>query len=108
MKWLTTIAAICLTSICFGQIEVLHFNASFNAANACEWVNDLTDCDIAFVDILAQPDLQKKHKIVVVPTIIVLNNGEEEKRLQANIMMQMESTKEEVQGEIDEIIYSDF
>ena len=108
MKWLITLAAICLTSVCFGQIEVLHFNASFNAANTCEWVNNLTDCDVEFVDILAQPDLQKKHKIVVVPTIIVLNDGEEEKRFQANIMMQMESTKEEVQGEIDEIIYSDF
>ena len=108
MKWLITLVAICLTSVCFGQIEVLHFNASFNAANACEWVNDLTDCDVAFVDILAQPDLQKKHKIVVVPTIIVLNNGEEEKRFQANIMMQMESTKEEIQEAVDEIIYSDF
>ena len=45
--------------------------------------------------------------IVVVPTIIVFN-GEEVERFQANIMMEMEATKKDVQEVIDEIIYSDF
>jgi hypothetical protein len=50
---------------------------------------------------------QKDYGIVVVPTIIVFN-GKEVERFQANIMMQMEATRKEVQNIIDEIIYSDF
>ena len=50
---------------------------------------------------------QTDYKIVVVPTIIVFN-GKEVERFQANIMMEMEATKKDVQGVIDEIIYSDF
>ena len=52
--------------------------------------------------------MQKEHRIVVVPTIIIFNNGEEVKRFQANIMMQLEATQDEVQEAIDEIIMSSF
>ena len=52
--------------------------------------------------------MQKEHQIIVVPTIVVFNNGEEVKRFQANIMMQMEATKDDVQEVVDEIIMSDF
>ena len=52
--------------------------------------------------------MQVEHKIVVVPTIIVFNEGEEVERFQANIMMTMEATPEEVQEVVDEIILSDF
>jgi hypothetical protein len=52
--------------------------------------------------------MQKKHKIVVVPTIIVFNDGEEIKRFQANIMMQLEATEEEVQEVVDEILMDSF
>jgi hypothetical protein len=44
----------------------------------------------------------------VVPTIIVFNEGEEEKRFQANIMMTVDATKKDVQEVIDEIILSSF
>jgi len=57
---------------------------------------------------MERPDLQTKYEIVVVPTIIILENGEEVKRYQANIMMQMEATKREVQETIDEILMSSF
>ena len=50
----------------------------------------------------------KKYKIVVVPTILILDDGEEVARFQANIMMTMEATREEVQESIDEIIMSKF
>ena len=87
---------------------VVEFNASFNASNSVDWIDDLSDCKGKRVDIATAPDMQKEHKIVVVPTIIVFNEGEEVKRFQANIMMEMEATKKDVQGVIDEIIYSDF
>ena len=57
---------------------------------------------------LTNPELQKEHKIVVVPTVIVFNDGEEVERFQANIMMQLEATKDEVQEAVDEIIMSAF
>jgi hypothetical protein len=91
-----------------GELCVIHFNASFNSANSVGWYGELTDCSISDVDIMTQSDLQKKYKIVVVPTILILDDGEEVARFQANIMMTMEATREEVQESIDEIIMSKF
>ena len=87
---------------------VVEFNASFNAANSVDWIDELSDCKGRRVDIAAEPDLQKEHKIVVVPTVIVFNDGEEVERFQANIMMQLEATQDEVQEAVDEIIMSAF
>ena len=87
---------------------VVEFNASFNAANSVDWLDELSDCKGRRVDIAAEPDLQREHKIVVVPTVIVFNDGEEVERFQANIMMQLEATQGEVQEAVDEIIMSAF
>ena len=87
---------------------VVEFNASFNSANSVDWIDELSDCKGKRVDILTNPELQKEHKIVVVPTIIVFNDGDEVERFQANIMMQLEATKDEVQEAVDEIIMSAF
>ena len=70
-------------------IVVIEFNAAFNKQNSVDWIENLNDCTTDRVDIAASPNLQAEHKIVVVPTIIVFNEGEEVKRFQANIMMQM-------------------
>ena len=91
-----------------GGLCVIQFNASFNSANNVDWFDKLTECSISNVDIMENTDLQTKYKIVVVPTILILDNGEEVARFQANIMMTMETTRKEVQGAIDEIIMSDF
>ena len=87
---------------------VVEFNASFNAVNSVDWIDELSDCKGRRVDIAAEPDLQREHKIVVVPTVIVFNDGEEVERFQANIMMQLEATQGEVQEAVDEIIMSAF
>ena len=91
-----------------GEICIIQFNASFNAANSVDWFGELTDCSTSEVDIMTNTELQKKYKIVVVPTILILDDGVEVARFQANIMMTMESTREEVQESIDEIIMSKF
>jgi len=91
-----------------GEICVIQFNASFNIANSVSWCGELTDCSSSDVDIMKSPNLQKKYKIVVVPTILILDDGEEVARFQANIMMTMEATRDEVQEAIDEIIMSKF
>ena len=71
-------------------------------------MDELSDCKGRRVDIAAEPDLQAEHKIVVVPTVIVFNDGEEVERFQANIMMQLEATQDEVQEAVDEIMMSAF
>ena len=87
---------------------VVEFNASFNASNSVDWIDDLSDCKGKRIDIVAHPEMQKEHKIVVVPTIIIFNDEEEIKRFQANIMMQLEASKEDIQEAVDEIIMSAF
>ena len=96
------------TELCTDGICVVQFNAKFNAANEVSWLNELTDCNVTTVDIMADPSLPQDYKIVVVPTILILDNGAEVARFQANIMMTMETTREEVQESIDEIIMSKF
>ena len=95
--------------LCDGsELCVVQFNAAFNSSNEVAWLDELTDCTKSTVDIMADPSLPAEYKIVVVPTILVLDNGEEVARFQANIMMTMEATREEVQESIDEIIMSKF
>ena len=112
MKHLIYICLFAITSLGMtipdSGVCVVEFNASFNAANSVGWIDDLSDCKGRRVDIVSSPDLQKEHKIVVVPTVIVFNDGEEVERFQANIMMQLEATKDDVQEAVDEIIMSDF
>ena len=70
--------------------------------------DDLNDCSTKFIDIQKDTKAAGKYKIVVVPTLVIYRGNEEVARFQANIMMQMEATKKEVQEKIDEIIMSDF
>ena len=87
---------------------VVQFNASFNTANKVTWIDKLNDCNKHFIDIGTDAKAAGKYKIVVVPTILIFNGEEEVGRFQANIMMKMEATKDEVQEKIDEIIMEDF
>ena len=89
-------------------VVVVEFNAAFNKQNSVDWIEKLNDCTTDRVDIATSPQLQAEFKIVVVPTIIVFNEGEEVKRFQANIMMQIDANRNDVQDAVDEIIMSDF
>jgi len=93
-------------NMCNSDICVVQFNASWNESNSVDYLDKLTDCEIMNVNI-DEGTYQSDYKIVVVPTIIVFN-GEEVERFQANIMMEIEATKKDIQNVVDEIIYSDF
>ena len=114
MKKFIFILLFLVTSLGYGQelcnegLCVVQFNASFNKANEVTWLNKLSDCEVESIDIAADKRWASEYKIVVVPTLVVFNNGEEVKRFQANIMMTMEATREEVQEAIDEIIMEAF
>ena len=93
-------------NLCGSDICVVQFNASWNESNSVDYLDKLTDCEVMNVNI-DEGTYQSDYKIVVVPTIVVFN-GREVERFQANIMMQMEATRKEVQEAVDEIIMSSF
>ena len=96
-------------NVSFAQIEITHFNAGWNKANDATWFMDLNDCQTkGYVDIGKDKEAQKKHKIAVVPTIIIFKDGEEVARFQADLSFKMLATREEVQEEIDNQLMSDF
>ena len=90
------------------QIVVTHFNAAWNDPNKVSYIGELTDCDIVYVDIAVAPKLQKKHEIIVVPTVVIYKDGEEVKRFQADISFSMQATREDMQSVIDELLMEDF
>ena len=97
-----------LSGIVHSQITVIHFNASWNASNDVKWFGDLTDCKLKNIDIATDTQAGADHKITVVPTILVLIDGEEEERYEADISFSMQATKKEIQEVIDEIVMDQF
>ena len=92
---------------CYGQVSVIHFNSEWNADNNFD-ISVLKDCDIDSVVICHNPELQEKHKIKSVPTIIVFDEEQEVVRFEGNIMMQLEATKKDIQEEIKKIYLAKF
>ena len=92
---------------CFGQVSVVHFNSEWNAENNFD-VSVLKECKKTDVVICNSPDMQEKHKIKSVPTVIVFDEGQEVVRFEANIMMKLEATKKDIQAQIDQIYLEKF
>ena len=103
----TILFLILFTQTAFGQIKVMQFNAGWNSANDVEWVDNLKDCEIQYIDIATDTEAQSEYEIVVVPTIVVFN-GKEIKRFQADISFAMKATEDDVQEVVDEIIMDQF
>ena len=110
--YLLVIALILLSGMIFGQnickkvICVVEFNASWNESNSVNYLGELTDCGIKRINI-DEGSWKEDYNIVVVPTIIVFN-GDEVKRFQADISFTVQAKLEDVQSVIDEIIMSSF
>jgi len=94
-------------SPCDAEVCVVQFNAGWNSANNVEWLDKLKDCEVKYIDIATDAEAQSKYEIVVVPTIIVFN-GKEVKRFQADISFAMKATKSDVQEAVDEIMMDQF
>ena len=94
------------TKFCKQEICVVEFNAGWIDSNSADYLDKLTDCGVKRI-LIDKGDWQKEYGIVVVPTIIVFN-GKEVKRFQADLSFKMLATREEVQEVVDEIIMSDF
>ena len=93
--------------ICFGQVSVVHFNSEWNTSNSFD-VSVLKDCEKVDIIICTNPEEQEKYKIKSVPTVIVFDNNVEIVRFEANIMMQLEATFDEIQEKIDKVYLAKF
>ena len=107
LTYLFVLSLLCVSTIAYSQITAIHFNAGFNTDNDVKWFNKLRDCEKKEL-LIEEDNNQIKYKIAVVPTIIILDDGEEIKRFQADLSFKMVATKEEVQEYIEEIIISKF
>jgi len=85
-------------------VVVVEVWADFNKANEVSWVNQLKNCKVYRIDIQEASGLNVK----TIPTVIVYSSGEEHKRFKANIMLELNATKKELQNVIEEIILSKF
>jgi hypothetical protein len=85
-------------------IVVVEVWAEFNKANEVSWINQLTDCSVYRITIQEASSLNVK----TIPTVIVYSSGEEHKRFKANIMLELNATKKDLQKTINEIILSKF
>ena len=110
--YLLVIVLVLISSVAFGQnickkdVCVVEFNASWNEANSVDYLDELTECGVKRISI-DEGSWQEDYNIVVVPTIIVFN-GDEVKRFQADISFTVQAKLEDVQSVIDEIIMSSF
>jgi len=109
LMWILVLILVVVYGQAFGQIQVAQFNAEWNSTNEVSWVQKLTDCKtISYIDISKQADMAVKHKIAVIPTIIIFKDDVEVARFQADLSFKMVATREEVQEEIDNQLMSDF
>ena len=110
--YLLVIVLMLISGMAFGQnickkdVCVVEFNASWNEANSVDYLDELTECGVKRISI-DEGSWQEDYNIVVVPTIIVFN-GDEVKRFQADISFTVQAKLEDVQSVIDEIIMSSF
>ena len=107
-KYILSLLFVLISSSVFSQIEVKYFNAAWNGANDVDWVQKLSDCELEKYDIGTNPADAGKFKVVVVPTILIFQDGEEVERYQADLSFKMSATREEVQDYIDELVMSAF
>ena len=91
-------------------VVVVEFWASWNDANKVtlldEW--ETFDAKVYRLNIDLYPKVQSKNGVVILPTIIFYDDGEEVKRLQGDMSFSLKVTKEELEEIVEEILGSKF
>ena len=125
MKKLLIVGLMMITSL-FGQIReltdenfekatarnlvVVEFWAPWNETNKVtlleEWEN--FDVKIYRINIELYPGIQADNDVVILPTIIFYDDGEEVERLQGGMSFTLETTTDELDEIVEEILGSKF
>ena len=91
-------------------LVVVEFWATWNEANKVtildEW--DTFDAKVYRVNIETFPKIQADNNVVILPTIIFFDEGEEVKRLQGDMSFTLKTTTKELDEIIEEILGSKF
>ena len=91
-------------------LVVVEFWATWNEANKVsvidEW--DTFDAKVYRLNIDLYPKLQADNNVVILPTIIFYDDGEEVKRLQGDMSFTLKVTTEQLDEIIEEILGSKF
>ena len=91
-------------------LGVIEFWASWNEMNKVtlldEW--ETFDAKVYRLNIDLYPKVQSKNGVVILPTIVFYDDGEEVKRLQGDMSFSLKVTKEELEEIIEEILGSKF
>ena len=92
------------------NIVVVEFWATWNETNKVtlleEWEN--FDVKIYRINIELYPGIQSDNDVVILPTIIFFDDGEEAERLQGDMSFSLETTIEELDEIVEEILGSKF
>ena len=91
-------------------LVVIEFWATWNEANKVtlleEWEN--FDVKIYRINIDLYPGIQADNDVVILPTIIFYDDGEEVERLQGGMSFTLETTTKELDEIVEEILGSKF
>ena len=91
-------------------LVVIEFWATWNETNKVtlldEW--ETFDAKVYRLNIDLYPKIQSKNNVVILPTIIFYDEGEEVKRLQGDMTFTLKTTTDELDEIIEEILGSKF
>ncbi len=92
------------------NIVVVEFYATWNEMNKVTLLDtwDTFDAKVYRINIDLYPDIQANNNVVILPTIIFYDEGEEVKRLQGDMSFTLKTTIEELDDIIEEILSSKF
>ena len=92
------------------NIVVVEFYATWNEMNKVTLLDtwDTFDAKVYRINIDLYPDIQANNNVVILPTIIFYDEGEEVKRLQGDMSFTLKTTIEQLDEIIEEILSSKF
>ena len=91
-------------------LVVVEFWATWNEANKVVILDtwDTFDAKVYRLNIDSYPKIQSENEVVILPTIIFYDEGEEVKRLQGDMSFSLKVTTKELDEIIEEILGSKF
>ena len=91
-------------------LVVVEFWATWNEANKVKILDDWDNFDakVYRLKICSYPQIQADNEVVILPTIIIYDDGKEVKRLQGDMSFSLKVTIKELDDIVDEILMSKF
>lgn len=89
------------------NIVVVEFWANFNKDNAFEHWAKVKGVKYYRIDVATSPEMKKKYRIRMAPTVIIFNKGIEEEKFKAGLDLLVPMTLKELQESIEEVKTAD-